>query len=298
MKKLFWLFTESTLTPWKEFITSISVIELVLSVHPKYKSSIFHYVDAREELEEIISAYDLVVNLCYGYKNIPQSEIAGWLDGTGVPHTSPAREAQEIAQDKLSLIDISGKIGIKTPLPVDIGDIDSGELYVLKPRFGGCHHSLSVGTAEEIRTADSGDDMIVQKYLPGREFTVCIIPAGDGRGHTAFPAEIVPVPYRDVFTVGKKYGKTILDCNPDISADLRAQLQELGLQIHRSMDLHAFSRIDFRFHGNELYVLDVNSMPNLHFQYSYVPKICLANGISLRELMTRIIEYSLLYDKT
>jgi D-alanine-D-alanine ligase len=52
--------------------------------------------------------------------------------------------------------------------------------------------------------------------------------------------------------------------------------------------LRGMSRTDVRVHEGIIYILDINTMPNLDTN-SFLPFIAQSQGISLKELFTRIL---------
>ena len=54
------------------------------------------------------------------------------------------------------------------------------------------------------------------------------------------------------------------------------------------MKIRGMSRTDIRIHNGEIYVLDINTMPNLDAR-SFLPSIALNEGIDLKELFRRIL---------
>lgn len=297
MKKIVWLYAESEFTPWKEMVDTRSMIELLRSVTGTYKSTLMHYIDAKDQMAEIIESYDLVFNCCFGFQDQMQYEIAGWLDSLTTPHTAPNRQAQELAQDKLVLNKLSGISGVNVPKAAALSEFDPDELIICKPRFGSCHQDISIGRPSEVRFHHNGKEMLYQKYLSGREFTVSIIPSQDLSNYVSYIGEIIPIPHRDIYIAGLSFGRTTLNCEIDLPENLKQHLSTISIEIHKKFDLFAFSRIDFRFSDDAFYVLDVNSMPNLHYQYSFTPRICAHNGVNLQDLMQRIIEFSLHHRK-
>jgi D-alanine-D-alanine ligase len=60
------------------------------------------------------------------------------------------------------------------------------------------------------------------------------------------------------------------------------------LNLHKSMTIRGMSRTDVRVHEGEIYVLDINTMPNLDAK-SFLPSIAQNEGIDLKELFRRIL---------
>ena len=134
-----------------------------------YHSTIIHYAEPRVGLEEILRSVDVVFNVCYGYREKSQAEVAGWLDDLGLCHTSPTKAAQDLAQDKASYPKICACAGVPTPEVLEREELNSiAGLVLAKPRFGGCHKGVEIdlGPVLDARL-NTAVDYIFQRYLDG-----------------------------------------------------------------------------------------------------------------------------------
>jgi D-alanine-D-alanine ligase-like ATP-grasp enzyme len=133
-------------------------------------------------------------------------------------------------------------------------------------------------------------DILLQPYLIGREFSVGVIPKADGSGYEVLPpVEIVPFPARDVFIAGSSFGTTQRDFHPQLTDDMLRELQAAAVMSHNTFGLHYMSRVDVREYMGSMYILDINTMPNMHPRKSLIPAILQENGIELSELLRRFI---------
>jgi D-alanine-D-alanine ligase len=170
---------------------------------------------------------------------------------------------------------------------------------VAKPRRGGSSVGVeliySQKQLEKIfkKIWKSGDDVILERYIKGRELTVGVI---EKRG------EIIPLPVIEIVPKKKHrffdYQAKYLSGHSDeivpapISRSLARGLQRSAVRAHKSLGCSVYSRSDFMVLGNKIYILEVNTLPGLT-KNSLVPKAALAAGISFRDLITLIIESSL-----
>jgi D-alanine-D-alanine ligase len=60
------------------------------------------------------------------------------------------------------------------------------------------------------------------------------------------------------------------------------------MELQNSMKIRGMSRTDVRIHEGEIYILDINTMPNLDVR-SFLPSIAMNDGIDLKELFRRIL---------
>jgi D-alanine-D-alanine ligase len=128
------------------------------------------------------------------------------------------------------------------------------------------------------------DEVMVETFVPGREFTVGIL--GD---EALAVGEIIPK--HELFDYECKYqpGMSQEIFPAGLSATLTQDVQRLGLAAHRALKLTGYSRVDFRLTPDErLFCLEANSLPGLT-ESSLMPKSAAAVGMSFDELCERIV---------
>jgi D-alanine-D-alanine ligase len=194
-KSVLILYTESDFTPWKENISTDTLAAVMNAASLNYKTAITHFTGFEDSFALFMRRFDLVINLCYGFDSYSQTDVVCWLETNAIPHTSSSLSAQLIAQDKAVLPAICRELGFKTPKLLDVNDIlGSDETMILKPRFGSLHRGVKIFRRNEV-TIDEilNDEIIIQPYIYGREFTVAVIPGKDGADDVCLPPiEIIP----------------------------------------------------------------------------------------------------------
>ncbi|MEW6716978.1 MAG: hypothetical protein AB1345_05720 [Chloroflexota bacterium] len=153
--------------------------------------------------------------------------------------------------------------------------------------------------------------VLVEEYLPGREFTVGFIgnpgdPSSrhrpnlyDKDGYHWFP--ILEIDTRPSVSPGvyghdaKSYNISELGapsylCPADIPESLRKQLIELARRAAQALEVCDVSRIDFRVGANgEPYLMEINTLPGLN---PFVSDLCImaaSEGMSYETLITEIL---------
>jgi len=175
--------------------------------------------------------------------------------------------------------------------PVDAAQVERqlGWPVVVKPSKQGSTVGLSVvraadGLAGAILTAAGFDDeVMVEKFIPGREFTVGIL---DGQ---ALPVGEIFAP-GEIFDYQSKYqqGGARELFPAQLPEPESAQLQDYALRAHRALKLGAYSRIDFRRDGaGQFWCLEANSLPGMTAT-SLLPQAARAAGIDFPTLLERI----------
>jgi D-alanine-D-alanine ligase len=292
-QKLIFLYSDSTFTPWKENIFGTTVANFLKSTPENYYPYITHFVGFTNEFAGFLKQFDVVFNVCYGFGEAGQADIARWLDSHEINHTASQYHVQILAKDKLNLPEICKEIDFKTPPIISLGDISRHHFdkYIVKPRMGSLHLNMMVFANDNIPYKEllEREDYIIQPYLTGREFTIAIIPNEEGSDYEALPPlEIRPDDNREVYIAGQSYGITEKIVNPDLEENLRQEIMTKVLNLHKSMKIRGMSRTDVRLHDGEIYILDINTMPNLDVK-SFLPSIAQNQGIDMKELFRRIL---------
>ena len=103
------------------------------------------------------------------------------------------------------------------------------------------------------------DEVMIERFIPGREFTVGIL------DEQALPVgEIFPP--GEVFDYQSKYqqGGARELFPAQLPEDEAARLQEYALRAHRALKLGAYSRVDFRRDAaGQFWCLEANSLPGM-----------------------------------
>jgi D-alanine-D-alanine ligase len=164
---------------------------------------------------------------------------------------------------------------------------------VAKPtRGGGSLHVELVHTMDELREtlARGPGDMLVERYLPGREFTVGVI------GDQTLPImEVTPLTALFSYDAKRLPGLHSRACPAPISAAEAETLRSLALRAHHAigLDHRGYSRVDFRYdETGDPYCLEVNALPGLS-HISMFPEAAAKAGWSFTDLITQIITMTL-----
>jgi len=287
------LYAESRYTPWRENIDFETVRSFVDALNHDFETLVVHMTQPCDELASLLKSADYVVNLCYGFGNYNQAEVAAWLDLNDINHLSSCGDAQLLAQDKKAVEELLLEKGVRTPVSItQTSQITEGS-YIQKPRFGGCHRGIEIMDSTDATsrmTFGLDNDTLLQPYLIGREFSVGVIPKADGSGYEVLPpVEIVPFPPRDVFIAGSAFGTTQREFHPILTEEMSTELQAAAVMSHNTFGLNYMSRVDIREFNGHMYILDINTMPNMHPRKSLIPAILQENQIDLSELLRRFI---------
>ena len=221
--------------------------------------------------------------------------IQALLEVTGVPYTGSGRLGSAMAMDK----DISKRLfrlgGVPTAdwlmAPATATDVAAriGWPAVVKPCKEGSTVGLSVVKKEGDLDAAVAiarrydDEVMVERFVPGRELTVGIL-----EGRALAVGEIIP--RHEIFDYECKYtpGMSEEIFPADLPAAVEAECGRLALLAHHALKLGGYSRVDFRLTPQgEILCLEVNTLPGMTAT-SLLPQAARAVGIEFPELCDRI----------
>ena len=270
-------------------------------------------LEADETLPAKLIAHrpDIVFNIAEGRGGRGrEAQVPAILSFLGIPFTGSDETTLCICLDKALAKKLVAREGVKIPLFRVVGPEGSsrgrvGFPAIVKPNAEGSSKGISdlavVQSARALRELLRknltlyGQEMLVEQYIPGREFTVGIL--GNGRDIRVFePMEIVylsqDVPYQIYsFEVKQNYQKYIrYDSPADIPASLRQEMIDTALKIFTLLGCRDFGRIDFRLSpAGELYFIEINPLPGLAPGYSDYPMLAEFDGLSHEALVQGVL---------
>ena len=207
------------------------------------------------------------------------------LETIGVPYTGSGPLASALAMDKDLAKRVVRAAGVPVPAwllapaaPADVGH-HLGWPAIVKPSKQGS----SVGLTLVAGARRHDDEVLLEQYVPGREFTVGILadvalPVGEiipRRGLFDYEAKYTPGASAEVFPAG-------------LAPALAGRLQDSALTAHRALKLGGYSRIDFRLDAaGAIFFLEANTLPGVTGT-SLLPQAARAAGIGFPDLCERI----------
>ena len=227
--------------------------------------------------------------------------IQGVLDILGIPYTHSGLLASALAMNKPMAKRLFAAAGI----PVAEGRVVERDAvlagdpmprpYVVKPTAEGSSVGVRIVTKGdntlpfERDAWPYGDEVLVERYIPGRELTVSVM------GDRALAVTELR-PHRGFYDYTAKYtpGKTThLVPAPVPEAIARATL-DYALRAHQALGCRGVSRADFRYDDTkrgrgQLYLLEINTQPGMT-PLSLVPEQAAHLGISFAALVSWMVE--------
>jgi D-alanine-D-alanine ligase len=252
--------------------------------------------------------WDMVFNIAEGlYGNGREALVPALLDAYGVPYTFSDPLVMCLTLNKGMAKHVFRDQGVPTPdfavveCPADLERLDMAYPLFAKPISEGTGKGIdgksvirSRAELEEVcgRLLERfRQPVLVETYLPGREFTVGITGTGDkaescGVMEVLLRGEAEPGVYS---FVNKEGWESRVDYFLRDDEDARAA-EAVALAAWRGIGCRDGGRVDVRLDENGVAnIIEINPLAGLHPGYSDLPILAEMNGISFKELIGRIL---------
>ncbi|MCF8077009.1 MAG: D-alanine--D-alanine ligase [Desulfotignum sp.] len=234
--------------------------------------------------------------------------VQGLLDLLDIPYQGAGVLGSAVAMNKLLSKRLYQKADIPTPDFCSLTANDAVDIpqlirdlrlpLVVKPTCAGSSVGMTIvkKEADMDRAIQEGfahdDTLIVESYISGVELTCGVLGNDDP---TALPViEIIPGQGHEYFDFNAKYvaGETEEICPARIDADLTRRVQELAIRSHQALFLKGYSRTDMILAGNDLFVLETNTIPGMTATSLY-PQSAAEAGYSFSRLLDTLIQLAM-----
>ncbi len=134
------------------------------------------------------------------------------------------------------------------------------------------------------KAASSKQDILIEKYIPGRELTAAIL-----MGRRLPLLEIIPK--AGFYDYDNKYtpGNSDYVCPAPVGSPTYEKISSDARRLYDLVGCSGVARVDFRLDGDTYSCLEINTIPGMTAT-SLVPKAALAVGISFEDLLVDICE--------
>ncbi|MBM10250.1 MAG: D-alanine--D-alanine ligase [Magnetovibrio sp.] len=255
-------------------------------------------IDVQRDMAALITRLypkpDVVFNALHGRFG-EDGCVQGLLDILAIPYTHSGLQCSAIAMNKpmaKKLFSLAG-IPVAEHLLATPDEIISGDLmarpFVIKP--------LNEGSSVGVQIFHEGDNspvliedmrgaskMMVEAFIPGREFTIAIM-GGKALAVTEVKTE------RLFYDYDAKYatGGSVHEIPAKIDKDIEVEALRLAELAHKTLDCRGVSRADFRYDGEKLVILELNTQPGMT-PTSLVPEQAAYVGITFPKLVSWMVE--------
>jgi D-alanine-D-alanine ligase-like ATP-grasp enzyme len=233
--------------------------------------------------------YDIFVNLCEGYLEweVPSIDVIHTLDLLNLPYTGPSASLYDPPKPLMKYVAYTS--GVRTPASVEltsINEIDevierlSFPMFIKPAKAGdslGIDENSLVNNEDELRAKLESilkdyEEILIEEYIAGREFTVLVAANKDSRSCTVYkPVEYVFPEGRKFKTYALKTSELHPECNfPVTDQKIHRNLKMATEQIFTSFGGVGYARLDFRMNAKgEIFFLEINFTCSTFYEDGY-----------------------------
>ncbi|PNR96133.1 D-alanine--D-alanine ligase family protein [Petrotoga olearia] len=242
-----------------------------------------------------IQNYKFAFNVVHGDYG-EDGKLPSLLDILGIDYTCSGPETCVATYDKFIFYSLF-KNYIQIPKTILTNKLISPPFaypFIIKPRKSGSSKGVYIIHNEnEFKFYLDKDlrefqDVLVQEYIKGREITISYIQKNDE--FILLPIlEIIPK--KEFYDYEAKYTNGLTELIPQLNSPEKIiqKVNEIGAQVMKILSFKDMFRIDAVLRGDEIYVLEINTVPGLT-ELSDLPTSAIAAGISFDELIDIIIK--------
>lgn len=252
---------------------------------------------------DICSMADMVFLALHGAPG-EDGTVQAAFDLAGIRYTGSSYLGAAVAMDKSLSKELFRQNGIPTPEGFSLWkeQFVKGEDRLAEVPFPAvvktCRGGSSVGVymvnskEEYLEALDQAfsyeDQVIVEQYIKGREFSVGVL---DGK---ALPIiEIAPL--EGFYDYKNKYqaGSAVETCPADLPEEIAGDMRETAEHVFLALRLKVYARMDFLLkEDGSFFCLEANTLPGMT-KTSLLPQEAAAVGMDFEALCEKIIEISL-----
>jgi D-alanine-D-alanine ligase len=282
--------------------------EVVKALNPeKYEVRRYDPATDLAKLAEEAETLDAAFILLHG----PFGEdgtVQGFLDLLGLPYQGSGVLGSALAMDKNLAKVLYRNSGLKVPewYMASKDDIDNpsiilGELglpLVIKPASQGSSLGMTIARSENeiaeglIKAFAIDHQVMVEEFIEGREITGGVL--GNDELSALPIVEIIPGEQFEFFDYEAKYqpGASQEICPAELDDPMTIRAQQYALTAHRALQLRGYSRTDMIISGDDIYVLETNTIPGMT-PTSLLPQGAAAAGLHFAALLDRLIDLAM-----
>ncbi|MEL7628077.1 D-alanine--D-alanine ligase [Pectobacterium aroidearum] len=232
--------------------------------------------------------------------------LQGVLEFLGLPYTGSGVMASALTMDKLRTKQVWQAVGLPVSPYVALDRRQYSEMaanallatfahlglpLIVKPSREGSSVGMSkVNTLSELPTAleeafRHDDDILVEKWLSGPEYTVAIL------GDEVLPSIRIQ-PAGTFYDYEAKYlsDDTQYFCPSGLPDEKEQELAGLAMAAYRAVGCSGWGRVDFMLDSDgAFYLLEVNTSPGMT-SHSLVPMAARQRGLTFSQLVVKILE--------
>ncbi len=253
---------------------------------------------------------ETVIDFCWNTIHGTPGEdgkLQGYFDMMGIPYNTSNQHSSALTFNKYTCKSFLKQHQVLTPeaslvrknMETDLEAVAElvGMPCFVKPNNGGSSFGIAkVVRSDQLKNAVDGalkedTEAIVERYIKGTEVTCGLMKTR--KGFTVFPLTEI-VSKNDFFDYEAKYtpGKADEITPARIGEDLERRCSDLAMLIYNLTDSGGIVRVDFIIKGNQIYFLELNSIPGMTKE-SIIPQQVESMGKSMEDVLDEVIWESL-----
>jgi D-alanine-D-alanine ligase len=248
-------------------------------------------------------SFDFIWNTIHGTPG-EDGKLQGYFDIMGIPYSSSNLLSSALTFNKYTCKSFLKQHNILSPEASLVRNNTDPDLEALaemvgfpcfvKPNSGGSSFGIAkVVRFEELKPAleealREDNEAIVERYIKGTEVTCGLMKTANG--FTLFPITEI-ITQNEFFDYEAKYteGKAEEITPARLDEDITKKCHDMAMAIYDLTDCSGIIRVDFIIKGNQVYFLELNSIPGMS-EESIIPKQVSSMGLKMENVLQEVIE--------
>ena len=256
--------------------------------------------------------WDLVFNIAEGLNGIGrEAQVPALLDLFEIPYTFSDPLVMSLTLHKGMTKRVLRDAGVPTcdfmvaESVADVDDVDFDPPYFVKPVAEGTGKGITPASIVPGRDSLPGavkellgafkQPVLIESFLPGREFTVGIVGTGShARAIGTIEVVLLSNAESEVYSyVNKEKCEELVEYRLVLAQEdpVVRETEQIALEAWRILGCRDAGRIDLRCDAaGRPQFIEVNPLAGIHPEHSDLPIICTKKGISYKELIGEIVQ--------
>lgn len=252
--------------------------------------------------------WDMVFNIVEGlYGEGRESLVPAILDNYKIPYVFSGPVTLGISLNKAFAKQIVRDSGVNTPAFFVVSQPEDMEKVSLQyPLFAkpisegtgkGINPSSKINTSEELKMVCAdllkkfNQPVLVEEYLPGREFTVGILGTGEGAYVPGAVEVVCKESQENIYSYENKENYEVAVDYIAIKGEMLEESSKVALGAWKALNCFDGGRVDVRIDRNgRMSFIEVNPLAGLNPISSDLPILGRLNGISYQQIIAEILK--------